>query len=45
MTLLKCPHCPRRFESIGESAEHVEAAHGEHMEATHGADPGREASA
>jgi len=27
MTLIKCPRCPRRFESVAASREHAEAVH------------------
>jgi uncharacterized C2H2 Zn-finger protein len=27
MSLLKCPHCPRRFDSIAELREHVRETH------------------
>jgi hypothetical protein len=28
MTLIKCPHCPRQFESVAASRRHAESAHG-----------------
>jgi len=29
MTLIKCPRCPRRFDSVAASRDHVETVHGE----------------